>query len=356
MGEEEERITVAPMLLFRLREMLIDYFEALASGIVSTDFYRREIAGISVGRINASSWSPSRVVVVDGGSNVVSMNAGFLGVCSAVAVVFEGNRVSGRIIGEPELVPDSPRDLVVFEVLDQVMCVLDKLREAKVFETALRALEEFDPELLVIDGPLMPYGALAKMPTGTLYEKQAFTRYKRSVLRLLGEAEARGVSVIGFVKRPRSAFLHHEGVIDEKIYDHMFLTGVLSVGEYCPCPPRRIPVSEELIHDREVLELAGRTGLSYTFARFTEATAPYRIDFGPLEAGYEDILSYLYSNRTREGIPYHVMKADEETKISRKLMRELYEDALHAYIKRVLGGAGGRVSSIVPALLRYGEW
>jgi len=70
----------------------------------------------------------------------------------------------------------------------------------------------------------------------------------------------------------------------------------------------------------------------YTFIRLSESHPPFRVDFGHLAHPYEDILGYLYSTRTREGIPYLLVKVDEEAKITRRLLRDLYEDTVHSQI------------------------
>ena len=85
--------------------------------------------------------------------------------------------------------------------------------------------------------------------------------------------------------------------------------------------------------------------------KFTETSPPYRIDLGHLTIGHKEILKYLYNIRTREGIPYVIMKVDEETKITRKLIRELYEDALHEYI---VNFTDSNLNLIVPVLPEYG--
>lgn len=329
-GEEEEVVGVSGELVLRLRESLERFLRELSTYSIGKS--RSASRNIGPGRISRDSyWAPHRIVVVDGGSNIISLNAGFIGIVASVGVVIEGNSVVKRLIGGPRIVPSRPRDLIHYDSLSLISGVVDKLREALVFELALKALE-YEPDLILVDGPIIPYSALAKRVLNTADELEAFKEYKRNVLELHKRSKNLGVSVTGFVKRPRSSFLYASRLLDERVFDHVFLSTRLKPGEYYPSPPTRIPVIKELFHEPEVLDIADAIKPAYTFMRFTESTPPYRIDFGYLSRSYEEVLAYLYFNRTREGIPYPIMKADEETKISRKLIRELYEDVLHSVI------------------------
>ena len=236
---------------------------------------------------------------------------------------------------------NKPSKLVMFEGVDHVVSVVDKLREAKVFEVA-KALTGEGVDLLVIDGPLIPYGALGKLVTHTEDEVRALERYREAVMNLHRACAERGVSVVGFVKRPRSRYLRT--VLGELgSFDHVVLSRVLKPGEYFPNPPQQLPVTAEVIHDPKILKLLKSVSPSYTFIRLSETAPPYRVDFG--------YLTHPYTTRTRTGVPYIIMKADEEVKISRKLLRALYEDMLHEFIVR----HGRRdPDSLIPILPEYG--
>ncbi len=354
MGEAEEIVHPFPKLVHDIRSKLIKFFEDLAQMDYDKVVKRVTSSIFGVGCVRAVDWIPGRLAVVDGGSNIISMNAGFLGICCAVAVLIRNCReVYLKEHCPPETVPEEPADLVNFETLEQVSSVVDKLREAMVFELALKIIREHPVDLLIIDGPLIPYGALAKIVTGGEYERNALQRYREAVLKLLEEAKSKETPVIGFVKRPRSTLLFHMGLIDDRIYDHIALSHVLKEGQYYPYPPEKIEPSPGLIHVPEILEVVEKMKPSFTFLRLTEGTAPFRIDFLNVDQSLaEKILSFLYRARTRDGVPYPVMKADEETKVSRKLIMELYDDALHHYIVKMIRR---RVTDITSALPLYGE-
>ncbi|OYT37891.1 MAG: hypothetical protein B6U89_06610, partial [Desulfurococcales archaeon ex4484_58] len=125
----------------------------------------------------------------------------------------------------------------------------------------------------------------------------------------------------------------------------------LKPSEYYPEPPREPPLSSEYIHEEEVLNILRNVKPRYTYVRFTDSTPSYRVDFGGFTSNYLDILNYLYGSRTHDGIPYIIMKVDEETKITKKLLRELYEDVLHTYIFNYMGHD---LSKLIPLLPEYG--
>jgi len=354
-AREEEIVSISPVLVSKLRDRLLKYFSDLADiSIQESRTNSHHVIHGSKGSVRDPSWFPSKIVVVDGGSSVIPLNIGYLGLCAAVAVHISGNRVAERLVADPIFIPEDPVDIVVYETMDQIMGVVDKVREALVFELAKEALERFNPELLIIDGPLIPYSALAKRVVGTRDEEDALNKYRGAVVELLKASANRGVNVIGFVKRPKSMFLYRLGIINKMIYDHIYLSRHLKPGEHYPGIPLKLPATQQLFHDEQIRKLMEAISPSFTFMRFNMQTPPYRIDFGPLNVSFHDILSCLYATRTREGIPYSIMKADEETKFSRKLIKELYEDVLHHYISKLI--SSGVKPDIIPVLPQYGGW
>ena len=335
-----------PVLIVKVREKLVEFLSSIPETVDYEASVELDVA--NVGRVS-STWMPRRIAVVDGGSNIVSLNAGYLGIVASLGIVVEDNCVVDRVVGEPEIVPSSPSELRYYETSEQITSIIDKVREAKVFEVALKLLEE-EPDLLIIDGPLIPYGALGKIVVGSRSEEEALRRYRESVLALHRRALERASSVIGFVKRPRSRYLS-KIMNTEVSFDHVLLSRILGEGEYFPDPPFEVPAASEWFHDVGILGLIEKIKPRFTFLRLSGPTPPYRIDFGHVVHDYRGILGYLYATRTREGIPYVIMKADEEVKITRKLMKELYEDALHNCVMKYLRHD---FSKLIPILPEYG--
>lgn len=349
---EEERVYTYSEVVARLRRKLLEYFGRLAESLAGED-EAEEVPDLGRPGLCSSGVAHrglfGRVGVVDGGSGVVALNVGYVGVVSAVGVVVESNRVVERVVAEPLVVPEDPGELQLFESVSQVESAVDKAREALVFEVARRVAER-GVDLLVVDGPLVPYGALAKrVVAGSVAEEKAWLRYRRAVLDLHEYTAGSRVSVVGFVKRPRSRYIAR--LRGFRGFDHVVLSRTLKPGEYYPEPPLDLGAHLQLFHEPEVAELVSRVRPRVTYLRLTDFTPPSRVDFGNLTVDYKAVLAYLYTTRTREGIPYVVMKADEEAKITRKLIRELYDDALHEYIVKYVRD---RPDMLVPLLPEYG--
>ena len=348
LGKEREISYTNPSLIVKVREKLIKFLSSVPD--FSTEACNVVLGSTALGEVDSSpTWVPRRVAVVDGGSNIVSLNAGYLGIVTSLGLVIEGNRVIERVIAEPEIIPPTPQELGDYETSDQIVSVIDKVREAKVFETATELLSR-NPDLLIIDGPLIPYGALGKLIVGSETELKALQRYRRAVLTLHEVSLGSKVSVVGFVKRPRSRYLRKILNIKSS-FDHVTLSSILKEKEFYPNPPLEVPAVTEWFHEISILKLIREVKPKFTFIRLTVSMPPFRVDFGHLTRNYMDILNYLYSTRTREGIPYVVMKADEEVKITRKLLRELYEDALHSCIVKYLKQG---FNTLIPVLPEFG--
>ncbi|MEZ0394452.1 MAG: DNA double-strand break repair nuclease NurA [Desulfurococcaceae archaeon] len=345
-----EEYHVDPFLVMKIRDKLYKYFEALAAKGTSRRRARPVVGGGTCSPATRQDW-PRRIGVVDGGSNLLRLSAGYVGIAAAVGIVFEWPRVARRIAAEPELLPEDPSELSRYEDPLIVQRVADRVREAMVFELALKLLEE-GLDLLVVDGPLIPYAVIAgrELPEE---EARALERYRRAVRELHSRSRGTRTTVIGFVKRPRSKFLHKVFGGEEE-YDHVILAGLLGEGEYFPNPPYHLApevFGAQVFHDREVRELVEALDLKFTFLKTSPQLPPFRVDFGNVSRDYGPILNFLYATRTRDGIPFAVAKADEEVKITRELIRQLYEDALHYSVVKTLPSDP---SAIAPLMPEYG--
>lgn len=347
----EEKTYTYSEIISRIRKRILDYFDRVAS-LVDERLLIHEEKPFGLGKAGSCrEIKPgffNRIGIVDGGSGIMALNVGYIGIASAIGIVIEDNEVVERAIAEPVVVPEDPVLLDEFEESSAVESILDKTREALVFETACKIVTK-DLDLLIIDGPLAPYGALAKKTMQTKLEENAWERYKKAVLKLHEEAGSKEQSVVGFVKRPRSTYIMR--LFGQHGFDHVYLSRIIKPGEYYPNPPLNLSQYTYLFHDPEVSELISSVCIMTTYLRLLESTPPSRVDLGCGVTKYENVLSYLYSTKTREGIPYPIMKADEEAKITRRLIKELYEDALHEYIVKHVKN---KPYMLLPLLPEYG--
>lgn len=346
---EEERVYTYSEIVARLRRKLLEYFGGIAESLRGEDLVGAKLASIKPGSCMACQGGVfERIGVVDGGSGVIALNVGYVGIVSAVGVVIENNRVVERVVVEPYVIPEDPGELYLFESLSLVESVIDKAREALVFETAKRVVER-DVDLLVVDGPLVPYGALAKIVTESTAEKRAWLKYKKAVLELYEQVSRLGTYAVGFVKRPRSRYIAR--LYGLKGFDHVLLSRILRPGEYFPSPPIDLGAYSHLFHEPEVAEIISEMRPRVTYLRLTSSTPPSRVDLSSSVLDHGVVLAYIFGTRTREGMPFVIMKADEEAKITRKLIKELYDDVLHEYVVKYVKN---RPELLVPLLPEYG--
>lgn len=359
----DELITVSSELIDSLRTELDKYFskiqEYMEQQVVSLENTR-------IGNLNGiQPISVRKMAVIDGGSNVFTLNVGMIGICASVALLFNGDKIEKRRIGKPEIVPNKIEHITLFSEEKSMRDVLDRLREAKVFELASEVIKEWKTELLIIDGPLIPPGALFP-PEGVLnkvkegveeikslrdYKLDAFFRFKTAVYNAHTLATNKKITMIGFVKRPHSLILARSKKHNWKSYDHLILSRVLNVGEFYPCPPLGYPI--RLARNAEFIRLLNDLKPKFTYIKMNESCAPFRVDFGPTFHDVKGILRYLFDMSTLEGIPYPVMKADEETKIGSQLIREIHDELIHDYIKRIIE-RGRDIKELIAILSIYG--
>ncbi|MHA1470673.1 MAG: hypothetical protein ACTSSP_08965, partial [Candidatus Asgardarchaeia archaeon] len=100
----DELITVSSELIDSLRTELDKYFskiqEYMEQQVVSLENTR-------IGNLNGiQPISVRKIAVIDGGSNVFTLNVGMIGICASVALLFNGDRIEKRRIGKPEIVPN----------------------------------------------------------------------------------------------------------------------------------------------------------------------------------------------------------------------------------------------------------
>jgi len=233
------------------------------------------------------------VGAVDGGSMVIPFADRLVGIASALAV--RSREYFERKILEPKILlqedGESEGDFV-----DRV----DIERETMVMWLANNILDWVD--LLIIDGPLIP-------------RPEYVGEYLYQLRTLLDRATEQAKPIVGFVKRPHSMFI--EEFRETGFTDRAILSSMLEKLQLYPWPPRT--------HAFKSFELR------YTYIKMLDPplSGVFRLDF-PKHLSEEevlDVIGYLAgSSDPLTGVPAILLKADEEVKMSRRLMVDLYRD------------------------------
>jgi hypothetical protein len=289
MSLDEEEVKTYSELIVKIRSKLLSEMEGWVSS------FRKTVEGLEVSgeMIDDAPVFDGVVGAVDGGSSIIPFADRLVGIASALSIqVDESYR---RRIVEPRILLQE-RDEDDGEFMDRV----DMERETMMMSLANKTIEEV--ELLIVDGPLIP-------------RPEYIGEYLYQLKRLLEKAEGEGKLLVGFVKRPQSMFI--EEFRELGFTDRAILSSLLGKLQVYPWPPRA--------HAVRFFQLR------YTYIKLLDPPLPgvFRLDF-PKHLSDEEILSIIgyvaASSDPWKGVPAIILKADEEVKMSRKLMVDLYRD------------------------------
>ena len=342
----EERVTAYGKLIIDIRKELLKYISKLA------EFSKKHYSSVKVNRLRSyigeltSDDSPSyeSYIAVDGASFMLNLMVGMIGLYATIAVKFpEVKRIYYResfgVVPAVEKVQDISDTLTFSRVLDLS-------REIAFLNTCIKLVKEYKPDLMVLDGSLLPVPRTG-LEDKHEYLNDLYREYIKSMLKLHEICRVKRVPLIGFVKRVRSKFLtgrasNVEVTLDDgiseildsqlQLYDNLLAESFLKFREYFP---KVLP----LVRYRDVPELK----VSFVLVKTSRSVPPYRVDFGGSlilgnrvdERECLRALNFLCKETTTEGLPYCILKVDEEVKLSRALMSDLYDDILHKYFKEV---------------------
>jgi len=282
-----------------------------------------------------------RVTGVDAGSQIIPLASRRYAVIGAMAYsLHDGSRYF--------LAPESLSQPYRMS-RDRFPTTVNLRREAKLYETATRFLEEHDgTELLLIDGPL----AFSNMWSSAGREEDR-RRLVEAVKSLLGKCRRRGVVTAGVVKRPSARYMiHYLGLQDETdLSDSFLMLHALEPGQ-----------RTDIFSPRMAMRMASRgSGFMdavdepiYSFyARLTGewSIPPIRIDIPAYcLSEIDDVADYCYSTSLYNGVPLAIVKADEVVKVTRRFISDVYSEI----VTRV-GREMGEVSQLAP-YWGEGEW
>ncbi len=220
--------------------------------------------------------------------------------------------------------------------------VVNVRREAKLYETARSFIEEgHEVELLIVDGPL----ALSNWWSMAGFEPDRL-RLIDAVTGLLDACSGTGVAVAGVVKRPSARYLVYTMGIQglTELPDSFLLLHTLCPGERTDIFSPRSAM-RSAVRTSTFMDAIGRPVYSF-YGRFSGewSIPPVRIDLPDFSLGrLDDIADYCYGSSFWGGIPLPIVRADEEVRISKRFIGEVYSDIL-----RKVGRGDGEVSHLAP--------
>lgn len=206
-------------------------------------------------------------------------------------------------------------------------------REAKLFETSASFLMNRGPvDLILIDGPLAFGNWWVNKG-----EKQDRTALISSINLLLNLCVEKGVAIAGVVKRATARYLiNYLGLRQTtSLSDAFILLQILKPGE-----------RTDIFSPREALKRTVRAApfmdridhpifSFYMRSSSSHLSPPIRIDIPEFMLDSVDALAgYCYSTAVRDGIPLPIVKADEEVRVTKRFVSEIYSELIPRLEKR----------------------
>jgi len=316
-GFMEEEARTHPELVKLMREELREYLAQLLEEFLRE--IKPKLDSITPKRLDPKA-NFQVLAAADSGSFNVVLADRLIAIITTLSVISERSNIR-RIIRKPVICEQRRNES------EQAFNIrVDSERETRLVELAADVVKKYDLEAMILDGPLIP----------------RFRGAHISAIRNLVEiGEKRRIPVAGFVKRPESGYLFRNQ--DPEFLDSAILSACLNAGECYPWPPKKI--------------LDERTGMKfqYTYLKTTSdrRILPFRIDFPNYldDESCKRILEHMLAiTDPLKGVPAIIMMADEEVKLSKKLMRDLYAECVASLMSKYPEKSWGVV------MTRWGEF
>jgi hypothetical protein len=334
-GIDSLDLEARPNLFLSIRNLLLEEVTSQVEGDMPAVKELAEGIREEIAIHTATKRDPfNEVAGVDAGSHILPLASRRFAVFSALVFSLPSG---GRFFLEPESLCFPYR--LEGERLGGVVNVR---REAKLFETATRFVES-DPEaqLLLVDGPLAFSNWWSRVG-GDVDRRRLVT----AVRGLLDACRDKGMAVAGIVKRPSARYLVYNLGLQKvtDLPDSFLLLHTLRSGERTDIFSPRSAV-QKAVRASPFMDAIGHPVYSFYIRLSREwSIPPVRIDLPAFCLGsLEDVADYCYSSSVWRGIPLPIVRADEEVKISRRFIGEVYRDILGR-----VGRTAGDVSHLAP--------
>jgi len=335
-------LDVRPNLYLSIRNLLLDEVTSQVEGDMPAV---KELAkGIREEIVihSATKRDPFKEVAgVDAGSHILPLASRRFAVISALVYSFPSGR---RFFLEPESF------CFPYRIEGgRLGGIINARREAKLYETATRFVES-DPEarLVLVDGPLV-FSNWWSRAGGEADRLRLIT----AVRGFLDVCREKGVSVAGVVKRPSARYLVYNLGLERvtELPDSFLLLHALKPGERTDIFSPRSAV-QKAVRATPFMDAIGHSIYSFYIRLSREwSIPPVRIDLPAYCLGnLDDVADYCYGSSVWRGIPMPIVRADEEVKISRRFIGEVYRDIVGR-----IGRTTGELSHLAP-YWGEGQW
>jgi len=331
-----------PNLYLSIRNLLMEEVTSQVEGDMPAVKELAKVIREEIAIHPATKRDPFKEVAgVDAGSHILPLASRRFAVISALVYSFPSGR---RFFLEPESF------CFPYRIEGgRLGGIINSRREAKLYETATRYVES-DPEarLILVDGPLA-FSNWWSRAGGEADRRRLITAVKR----FLDVCREKGVSVAGVVKRPSARYLVYNLGLERvtELPDSFLLLHALKPGERTDIFSPRSAV-QKAVRATPFMDAIGHPIYSFYIRLSREwSIPPMRIDLPAFCLGsLDDVADYCYDSSVWRGIPLPIVRADEEVKISRRFIGEVYRDIVGR-----IGRTTGELSHLAP-YWGEGQW
>ncbi len=203
-------------------------------------------------------------------------------------------------------------------------------RETKLFETSAKYLNnQGSVDLILVDGPLAFGNWWANKG-----EKQDRYALVSSINLLLNLCAEKGVAVAGVVKRATARYLINHLRLQQatSLSDAFILLQTLKPGERTDVFSPRDALKKNMRAAPFMDLIIPRIYSFYLRSSSNQLVPPIRVDIPEFMLNSVDTLaSYCYSTAINDGIPLSLVKADEEVRVTKRFINEIYSELIHRF-------------------------
>ena len=266
------------------------------------------VEAINVEKLGFKELSGFRVTGADGGANGKELEGFYFGIAGAIAYTSSG-------LEQEDRTPISFGTALLWDDEYDPGRRVAVIRDRFMYEVCVKAINERKPDLLLIDGPLIPNFAYIPQSDDSEAYRNDYERMMDALCRLLDlakrEFDERGMLFACVVKRVRSTRYSQILNLPKPVRDSCLLNPILKVGQRTPlidAAEGRMLKEEFPPEHRKVKQ----------FFIKTSRMSPIRVEIPGWLAGQVDrIASLIYSTADPlTGIPFHILRADALTRVN----------------------------------------
>jgi len=266
------------------------------------------IEPINVKKFTAEELSDRRITGADGGANGKELEGFYFGIAGAIAYTSTG-------LEEEDKTPISFGTSLLWDDEFDPGRRAAAIRDKFMYDVARRAVVERKPDLLLIDGPLIPNAGYIPHSDDSEAYKEDYENMINALFSLLDlvkkEHKKRGMLMACVVKRVRSTRYSAILNLSKPMRDSAILNPILKTGQRTPL----IDAAEGRML-KEVFPSEHKKVKQFFLK--SSRMSPIRVEIPEwLSSKVDEIASLIYSTSDPlTGIPFHILRADALTRVN----------------------------------------